>query len=50
MTIIVRPTERNVTVQTRPRQVSVAAVLIGLVEPVGVTSVPTVWGLPASAV
>ena len=29
---------------------SFAAVLIGLVEPVGVTSVPTVWGLPASAV
>lgn len=29
---------------------SYAAVLIGLVEPVGVTSVPTVWGLPASAV
>lgn len=26
MTIIVRPTERNVTVQTRPRQVSVEAV------------------------
>jgi hypothetical protein len=26
MTVIVRPTERNVTVQTRPRQVSVEAV------------------------